>query len=405
MKAVRIIGLFALVLVALSTTGCMGNAGPQGFAGITSEGDMLYVGATDGRLLVLDSDARMNNRPFPSDGEWEYAITTPSSSFGCSSSEVAATVYASPLVIDGKVCVGTYEGKVFMLDSESRSQGLAFPQARAGEWVYPRGEEEEIGPIVGTPAVLGSTVYVTSSIEEDGVTTGRVYALDLTYGDELWVSDALDGKLWATPAVDGGAVYVSTFDGHIMGLSTTTGEILPWSYENEVGFVSSPLVDRGVAYVGAFDHILYAVELGSQEPRWEFEAGNWFWATPIMIGNTLLAPCLDGKLYAIDADTGKLVWNDIFDAGNGIATSPIVVGDSAVVATMEGDVYFVNMSTAVGTRVPNIADEMNPTCDARVVATPCYFDGMVYVRAQDDVLYGIDPAAKEVKFTFSLDME
>ncbi|MBN1856408.1 MAG: PQQ-binding-like beta-propeller repeat protein [Dehalococcoidia bacterium] len=405
MKAVRILSFVALVLVALSTTGCVGNAGPQGFAGISPDGDMLHVGSVDGRILVLDADARQNNRPFPSEGEWEYAITTESSGLGCSTTQVASTIYSAPLLVDGKVCVGTYEGKVFMLDGESRSQGLAFPQARAGEWVYPRDEDEEIGPIVGEPAVIGNTVYVTSSIEDDGATTGRVYALDLNFGDELWVSEALDGKLWATPAVHDGAIYVSTFDGHIFGLSGSTGEVLPWSYENPVGFVSSPFVAGGTVYAGAFDHVLYAVDLGAQQPKWTFEGGSWFWATPLLVGNTLLAPCLDGKLYAIDASTGKPVWNNVFDAVDGIATSPVLVGDSVVVATMEGDVYFVNIATAVGTRVPNVVDEKRPTCDAKVVASPVYFEGMVYVRAQDNVLYGIDPATEQVKFTFSLDME
>ena len=405
MKAVRIVGLLALVLVSLSTAGCMGNAGPEGFAGIAADGDMLHVGAVDGRVLVLDGDARANNRPYPSQDEWEYAITSPSSGFGCSTSQIPATVYAPPVVIGGKVCVGTYEGKVYMLDTESRSAGLAFPQARAGEWVYPRGEEEEIGPIVGAPAVSGSTVYVSSSMEEDGKTTGRVYALDLNYGDELWVSDALDGKLWITPAVESGAVYVSTFDGHIFGLSPSTGEVLPWSYENEVGFVSSPLVSGGVVYVGSFDHSLYAIELGADAPRWQFEAENWFWATPLAMGSTLYAPSMDGKLYAIDVSTGQSVWNEDFDTGSAIAASPIAVGDSVVVATMDGDVYFVNTSTAIGTRVPNLDDDKGPTCGAMVVASPHLLDGLVYVRAQDNVLYGIDPVAKKVEFTFSLDME
>ncbi|MBE9506348.1 MAG: PQQ-like beta-propeller repeat protein, partial [Chloroflexi bacterium] len=202
-----------------------------------------------------------------------------------------------------------------------------------------------------------------------------------------------------------GSVYVSTFEGHIWALSASTGEVLPWSYESEVGFVSSPLVADGMVYVGTFDRFLYAIALGADQPRWQFEGENWFWGTPVVVGNVIYAPCLDGKLYALDAASGKPVWDEAFDAGAAIAASPAVVGDSLVVATKAGEVYFVNAATGNGTRVPNADEAKQATCGAMVVASPCYHQGMVYVRAQNNVLYGIDPVSKKVGFTFSLKME
>jgi len=402
MKAVRVLILVALASIAVTGTGCMRNNAPQGFSGIVSTGDTLFVGAADGRVLVVDPESRTSGSAFPSGGEWEYAITTPSRGFGCSSSQVAATTYGVPVADAGHVCVATYEGKVVMLDVESRGANLAFPQVRSGEWEYPRADEK-LGPIVGSPAVTADTVYISSSTEEKRQTSGRVYALDRLFGDELWVSEPLDGKLWATPSVSDGSVYVSTFDGHIFVLSASTGELLPWSYEAEVGFVSSAFVADGMVYVGTFDRYLDAIEIGGQQPRWRFEGGNWFWGAPVVSGDVMYAPCLDGKLYALDAASGKPMWE--FDAGSAIAASPAVVGDSLVVATKGGEVYFVNSVTGNGMRVPNAAEEKQPTCDAMVVATPCYHQGMVYVRAQNNVLYGIDPVNKKVRFTFSLNME
>lgn len=402
MKAVRVLILLVLVSIAVTGTGCVRNVAPQGFAGIVSTGDTLFVGASDGRVLVVDPDARAGGSAFPSDGEWEYAITTPSRGFGCSSSEVAATVYGSPVAVAGQVCVGTYEGKVLMLDEGSREANLGFPQVRSGEWEYPRADDE-LGPIVGSLAVVTDTVFVSSSVTEKRRTTGRVYALDRRYGDELWVSEPLDGKLWATPSVSDGSVYVSTFDGHIYALSASTGALLPWSYEAEVGFVSSPLVADGMVYVGTFDRFLYAIQLGGQQPRWRFEGGNWFWGAPLLSGDVMYAPCLDGKLYALDSASGKPVWE--FEAGSAIAASPAVAGDNLVVATKAGEVYFVDAATGNGTRVPNAAEAKKAACDAMVVSTPCYHQGMVYVRAQNNVLYGIDPVSKKVSFTFSLEME
>ncbi|GAI18677.1 unnamed protein product, partial [marine sediment metagenome] len=99
-----------------------------------------------------------------------------------------------------------------------------------------------IGPIVGSPVAVNDTIYVCSS-------DGKVYALDITYGDEKWKSDPLDDKLWTTPVAKGEAIYVSTFDGYIYALSAKDGSLLPWVFEAETGFVSSPVLYEDTVFV------------------------------------------------------------------------------------------------------------------------------------------------------------
>ena len=158
-------------------------------------------------------------------------------------------------------------------------------------------------------------------------------------------------------------------------------------------------------YVGSFDRSLYAIPVGAQSPSWRFQAENWFWARPLVVGNTLYAPCLDGKLYALDAVTGASVWTAPFDAGSAIAAPAVAIGDRIVVVTKTGDVHVVNSATGQGVRVPNLIKENAPTCDAVVVAAPIAHQGLIYVRAQDNVLYAVDPVAARVVSTFSLEME
>lgn len=405
MKAVRVATLVLLALFALAGTGCMSQPVAQGSVGVVSDGDVLFVGSTDGRILSIDTNARAGGAGFPSAGEWEYAITKPSKGgFGCSTTQSPSIIYGNPALSDGRLCVATYDGKVLMLDAASRQAGLVFPQVRSGEWQYPR-SDDSIGPIVGSPAVVGNVVYVCSSKRENGQTSGLVYALDRVYGDELWVSEPLDGKLWVTPAVDGGSLIVSTLSGLIFQLDASSGAVQPWTYDAGVGFVSSPLVLDGTVYVGSFDRSLYAIPVGAQTPSWRFEAGNWFWSTPIAVGDTLYASCLDGKLYALNAATGAQVWGAPYDAGGAIAAPPVVIGDRIVVVTKSGDVHVVSLATGLGARVPNPSNEKAPTCDAAVVAAPAAHEGVVYIRAQNNTLFGIDPIAASVVSTFSLKME
>ncbi|NLE95804.1 MAG: PQQ-binding-like beta-propeller repeat protein [Dehalococcoidia bacterium] len=405
MKLVRIVLLITLSAVAVSSLGCTGEPPPQGFAGVVSDGQSLFVGTTQGRIVALNPAARAGAAQYPAQGEWSYEITKQTrGSFGCGTAQVASVLYGNPVLSGGHICVGTYDGKVLMLDAASRSAGLVFPQLREGEWAYPR-TDDSIGPVVGSPAVVGDVVYVSSSIKDGSRTLGVVYALDRLYGDELWVSEPLDGKLWVTPAVADGVVYVSTFEGHIYSLDAATGKTLPWTYAHEFGFVSSPFVADGTVYVASFDRSLSAIPIGAESPSWRFQAGNWFWATPVLANGTLFAPSLDGVLYALDPVTGKPKWGTMYQTDDAIASSPVVVGDSVVVVTKKGDVHVVNQATGLGARVPNATNEKATTLNAEVVSTPCYHDALVYVRGQNNVLYAVDPIARTVRYSFSLKME
>ena len=393
------------VIAAFGSMGCTGAPPAQGYAGLVVDGDTLLVPTSDGRLLALDPAARAGESPFPSAGEWSYAITTETrGSFGCGTSEVPSVLYSTPVVTDGRICIGTYDGRVLMFEKDARAADMDFPQIRVGEWQFPR-TDDKIGPVVGSPAIVGDAVFVASSMKEGSKTHGVVYALDRLFGDELWVSEPLDGKLWVTPSIVDGVVYVTTFDGRVYSLDAVTGEVLPWVFENEFGFVSSALVAEGIAYVGSFDRRLNAVPLGASDAAWRFQAGNWFWATPLLVDGIVYAPSLDGRLYALDADTGVPAWGTPYLAGEAIAASPVRAGDSLVVVSKKGDVHVVNLATGLGARVPNPSNEKATTCNAEIVATPGYHDGIVYVRAQNNTLFAIDPVARTVQYTFSLEME
>jgi len=405
-KSIRIpLVLLVVALVVAPLVGCVGQPASQGFSGIVSDGELLYLGSADGGVLAVNPSARAGREPFPSTGEWVYAVTTTvRGTFGCGTSQVPSTLYGTPALSDGRVAIGTYDGKVLMIDSQSRTANLVFPQVRAGEWQYPR-TEDSIGPVVGSPAVVNDTVFVSSSMSEGNRTVGVVYALDKAFGDELWVSEALDGKLWITPVVVDGVVYVSTFDGRIYSLDAETGTALPWMYQGEFGFVSSPVIADDVLYVGSFDRNLHAIPLGGTAPIWRLEADNWFWGTPLVVNGQVYAASLDGKLYAVDGATGMPLWVEPYDADDGIAAAPVQAGESVVVVTMSGNVHVIDMSTGMGARVPHPTNERASTCNAEVVASPYYLDGMVYVRSQNNVLCAIDPVSRVVAYTFSLDME
>ncbi len=378
----------------------MGAAAPQGYSGVVSSDGILYFGTTDGRIMAVDPSARYQEAVFPSsEKEWSFEITMPSKKgFSCGDSSVAAVIYGTPALAGGSVCVGIFNGKVFMLSPAARSHDRTFPQMRDGEWTYPRMDDDTIEPIVGSPVASGGTIYVCSS-------DARVYALDMTYGDEKWRSEPLGesfDKLWITPVVEDGKVYVSTFDGHLYTLAADDGSLLPWSFEADAGFVSSPVLYQDTILVGSIDRCLYAVKVGSDKPLWKFPGGNWFWASPVVADGVVYAACLDGKVYALDAGNGQELWNRPFDAGSPVVAPPVLAGDSLVVAAESGNIYVVDAKTGVGDTVRNPEDEKKTSIVATIWASFCVQDGVAYIRAQDDCLYAVNIARKVVETKFPL---
>jgi len=351
-----------------------GTQPAQGWSGTAFDDGILYIGSMDGRVMAVNSSTR--------DLEWSYTIARPpAGGMSCRQTATSAIIYGTPAVDGDLVYVGTYSGKLYALN-------IATGVVR---WNYPK--EGYMGSIVCSPLVADGTVYVCSSNgkESDNKKRSRVYALDTIYGEYKWRSDPLGEKLWLTPAIEGDTIYVSTFDGYLYVLSTEDGSLLPWRFEAEVGFVSSPVIYEDTIFVGSFDRNLYAVKIGDNKPLWKFSGGNWFWAVPLVRNSIVYAGCLDGKVYAIDINSGNELWE--FDAESPIVVSPILVNDSLVVASESGNVYIINSKTGESERIKNSEEPGNDnraSIDAPIQASLCAQGAMAYVHAQDNCLYALD---------------
>jgi len=125
---------------------------------------------------------------------------------------------------------------------------------------------------------------------------------------------------------------------------------------------------------------------------------------PTVVDGVLYADSADGKLVALDANTGKTIWSkssrthgwfgwgdkkrkDVFYAGG-----PAVSGDLLAVGTLDGHVYGVNAKDG--------SPRWEATLKSEVLASPVVVGNLVVVRTGDGRVYGLDTATGERRWVY-----
>jgi outer membrane protein assembly factor BamB len=197
---------------------------------------------------------------------------------------------SSPLVVDGLVYVGDWNGKVYALDG------------RTGRvrWSYSTGDK-----VKDAVAYSGGRVYV-------GSYDHHVYALTARTGKLVWRASAqqrlgTQGRFYSTPAVAYGRVYIGGTDGKVYSFGATSGK-LRWSHGTGRYVYASPAVWNRRVYVGSYDGGFYCFDAATGDVHWKFEANGSISGSAVVINGVVYFSTLKNRTYGLDAATGKLLW-------------------------------------------------------------------------------------------------
>jgi outer membrane protein assembly factor BamB len=208
----------------------------------------------------------------------------------------AGPVETSPLFVGGRVYFGSWDHRVYALEGHTGRL----------EWSFSTGDR-----VKGGVALAGRTVYA-------GSYDGYLYALDARNGRLRWKAGGGGlGGLYATPSVAHGRVFVSSTNGRVYAFSLDGSEL--WTVRTRSYVYSPAALSGATAYVGSYDHRLYALSQSTGRTRWTFDAGAPISGAPTVIdGLVYFSTCGSCSSYesnararrtfALDAATGRLVW-------------------------------------------------------------------------------------------------
>jgi outer membrane protein assembly factor BamB len=287
------------------------------------------------------------------------------------STPIGETIFTSAAVADGRVYVGTLGGRLVALDAETGDVLWSRPtDALKGDsvWTSPAVADGVVyfaanrptAVIYALDAATGDTVWtaspnfsiiISSPVVADGVVylafnDHSLFALDAATGAVRWTADAGSG-MYASPALAEGRLYVTVHNRGLLALDADTGSQL-WLAPMPGPQWSSPAVARGRVFVGSRDdRRVYAFDAVTGATSWTATLGEWVHTSPAYSRGVVYAGANDGKLYALDARSGRQLWSRPLAPTGGIFSGP-TVANGVVYATSglgDGKLYAVRATT------------------------------------------------------------
>lgn len=154
--------------------------------------------------------------------------------------------------------------------------------------------------------------------------------------------------------------------------------------------VNTPVTVMGdTAFVASNDGHIYALDINSGQLMWTWHPGRIeprafrLFSVPVVRGDRLYVGSADGYVYCLDAVSGQLAW--AFRIGEWIRSAPVVMGETIVVAAMDGTLYRL---ADKGTRAEVLWSQKISV--HHLLADLVESDGLVYIAASDLYLYCVD---------------
>jgi outer membrane protein assembly factor BamB len=359
-------------------------------------GGVLYLVTNDGKLFALDA-VTGKQRPSAGQGNPDPGPTR-----------------TSPSIHQGRLYLGTEAGSLIAYnlytltkDWEYRiadERWAAGPnQTNADDQVTSTTCRNRFAPaaVRSSPAVyqnhvfFGSDAHALFAVDEFGLggeDTGRTQGVweeeDLFACPAHFPADTpfppaprvpmLGDVIRAAPAIDtkNGLVVVASYDNTVRAYDAADGE-LRWNFSitdaegcpsatacKDSRVISTPAVDNGTVYFGAFNGRFYAVQTtGSGDDLgvrllWTQLAQDAIWSSPAVSNGLVAFGADDETVYLLSAATGQRLWSS--RTGGDVRSSPAIWSGAAQGTTITGGLLYVGSSDGIlyayGGTKPPLAD-------------------------------------------------
>jgi outer membrane protein assembly factor BamB/tRNA A-37 threonylcarbamoyl transferase component Bud32 len=195
--------------------------------------------------------------------------------------------------------------------------------------------------------------------------------------EELWSFECED-EIRGTPIVYKGVVYVGCYDNNLYALNAKNGEFL-WKYAAEGGITGKPAADDDIIYVGCEDNRLHAVTADRGRVVWTYFAEGPIRSSPTLSDGHVFFGADDSRLHVINMLSGRRAWR--VDVSGPIWSTPLVSDERVYFGCESGDFYCVDFR---GER------KWRKKVKRSVTSSPIIVEGLIYFGSKDWTLYALE---------------
>lgn len=231
-----------------------------------------------------------------------------------------SVVNESPVFADGVLYLGSGDGRIHAIDSITGNN----------LWSFKAKTSRVFSPV----AVADGIVYVGSEKK-------LLYALNAGTGRKLWQFKT-KSVVWTAPLVVNGTVYFASQEGNFFAVDISTRR-QKWKLNTRAVQIHPPAFDNGTVYFSA-QQTLYALDGETGQERWKIEkSANEAWSAPAIANGILYAGNQDGHVYAIDTQTGAVLWDSLSDSD--AWSSPSIADGRVYIGNKSGSFYGLDAQT------------------------------------------------------------
>ena len=168
---------------------------------------------------------------------------------------------------------------------------------------------------------------------------------------------------------------------------------LLWNFTADSRVESSPVVVNQLLFVGSDSGNVYALKADTGRLMWSYPTGGPVSCSPaVAINGLVYVASSDFNVYALNAKTGALVWN--YPTGGPISSSPAVANGVVYVGSEDANVYALNART--GAKLWSYATGWS------VYSSPAVINGVVYVGSDDSNVYALNATTGGMLWSYNV---
>lgn len=295
-----------------------------------------------------------NKKLYTVDSKGHIAIIDEKTGAILAEHDLKSKVSAGPAVAEGRLVVGTSDGKVIAYElasnaiawrSTATSEILAVPKISddlvfihtmdGGLSALSLADGRQIWRFTHNlpPLMLrrSSTPLVHNDAVIAGFANGKLLAIRKSDGTVLWAQDISSPKgntdlarmvdISANPVLQGDRVYAASYQGNIAALNVANGHLI---WERAVPSYAGFAVDRNMLYVAETNGDVVALDIQNGATYWlQTELQGRRLTQPAIMGKYLVLADEDGYVHWVDKTTGKLAGRFKMNS-RGVEATPIV---------------------------------------------------------------------------------